>query len=958
MLRSLPSGTGAIAVIEGEPGIGKTTLVDNALAAAESGPRIVRVRCVPSRLSPLYELVEGLGNAGLGMLVADRPPRLEALYLMTASGLLAARAQRQEGLDADIFSGMLTAVRQFVADSMSSLDDAGERGTGPAHSAGLSRLDYNQYKVVMIPSGSSNLVAVVSGSENEFLRDDLEQLAREVSEGPGAGLDAWDGTQTAVAGLDERLSSLISSGRYDGLDEAVDEPRLKRERLYSNIIRGLRREAQRAGLVVFIDDAQWADEGTVALLQPLGLATVELPLVIILTVRPGEAPDHLKAGIQRLSRESRLVRVELGRRDAGEIGRILEARIGRFEPSLLARVRDEGQGNPLYCLEVARYLVDHGMVESSPDGFRARPDAKFDIPAKARDVILARVSNLNDREARVLEIASVLGDQFDPKVVTHALGPAVAQDLEALERRHRLIRPAKAGFEFDHAWTRDAVYGSLGEARRASLHGQAARSLEALHGSEDRRAAEVAEHWRLAGEAELALAQFRRAAKVAAGRYENDAAAAALRSALELAPAEEEEGILAELGSVLEAAGKYGDAQEAYSRLVGIAEAAGEFRKVGEWKTKLGNLLGGLRSDIPAAEEYFASADALLEMEGDVPGRVRLATARGAALLRVGDYQRGEAILRGAIDSARAAGMPAMDVAAAENPLAGILYKTGRVEEALALMNDCVRIWRDARLERRVALGYHNIALIYKEKSDFARSREMLTVALKMAEKVGSINTVALARYSLSLVLRHVERLPEARAEAERAADLFRITGDLGGAWKTELSLANTLADLGEHAAAMPHAERSVRDGRGRTTPAEAGDALTLLGALRARTGDLRGAEEPLHEAAGLLDQSRGKDEHRRHLLTVAELAVERGDAPAAETALRELDGFAAASGKAEKAKRDTVAARWHLLRGEPVRAVELAKSARAVFAELKLETSLARAERLLAECAAAIVSS
>ncbi|HLF07411.1 MAG TPA: AAA family ATPase, partial [Thermoplasmata archaeon] len=393
VLGALSSGRGAIAVVEGEPGIGKTTLVEQALASIPKGPRIVRVRCVPARLSPLYELAEGLGKAGLGMLVAERPPRLEALYLMASSGLLAAKVQRTEGLDADIFSGMLTAVRQFVADSM---------GT-----SGLSRLDSDPYKILILAAGSSQLVAIFSGSENEFLRDDLEELTSRISSRHGATLDSWDGTAASLAGLEDDVRALFDSGRYEGLEEAADEPKLKRERLYGNIVRGLRREAQRSGLVLFIDDAQWADEGTVALLQPLGLATLEERLAILMTVRPGEAPEHLVTGIQRLSREAKVVKVELRRRDSGEIGRILESRVAAFDPALVARIRDEGQGNPLYCLEIARYLQEKGMVEPGPQGLRARPDAVFEIPSKARDLIMARVSTLDAGERRTLELAAV-----------------------------------------------------------------------------------------------------------------------------------------------------------------------------------------------------------------------------------------------------------------------------------------------------------------------------------------------------------------------------------------------------------------------------------------------------------------------------------------------------------------------------------------------------------------------
>lgn len=935
----LSSGRGLVAVIEGEPGIGKTTLAEQALERLPQGAKVVRVRCVPARLSPLYELVEGLGSAGLGVLVADRPPKLEALYVMAPSGLLAARVQRSEGLDADIFSGMLTAVRQFVADSM--------------RASALSRLDADPFKILILAAGGSQLVAIFSGSENEFLRDDLEELASRIAERFGAALDSWDGTESAVAGLAGEVSALLESGRYEGLEEAADEPKLKRERLYGNIVRGLRREAQRGGLVLFVDDAQWADEGTVALLQPLGLATREERMAILLTVRPGEAPDYLVTGVQRLSREAKVVKVELSRRDAGEIARILESRIGPFDPELAERIRDEGQGNPLYCLEIGRYLQERGMLEQGPRGRRAREGATFEIPSKARDLILARISTLGPGERRTLDLASVLGEQFETKVVAQALGPAAVSSLDEIERRHRLLRRSSSGLEFDHAWTRDAVYESVGESRRAQLHAQAAQALEAVHGNDEKRAAEVAEHWRLAGERDRAREQFRRAARLAASRYENEAAAAALRSALALAPEAETEAILEELVRVLEAAGKYEECEDAYSRLVEIAESSGEFRKAAEFKTRRGTILSERRFAHDKAAEQFDSAATLFEMEGDGVGVAKVDAARGSMAYLTGRLADAEALLDRALARGMELGMSPVDLAHSKNRLAAVMYKTGRAAEALALLGDCVRIFREAKMEYRVAVMHHNMALIHKERGELDKANETLNVSLKMAEKSGSLSGAGLARLTRSLVSFARERFREAKEDAERAAALFRITGEPGGEWKAEEAAADAAAQLGEVGAGLERCRRAVEAARRTASPRDQASVLITLGRLCAMAGDREGADQAFRESGELSAREKGATERKKLLLAMGEHLATSGDGARLGEALIGLEEVRSTLSAAEAAKADLLKASAAEIGGRLEEAIALAEASRRRFEELRMPVSAARASDLAARLAA-----
>ncbi len=70
---------------------------------------------------------EALSNSGLFHLVAGQPPpRVISIYLIDSDGLLVDRSERQTSeLDPDIFASMLTAVGNFVMDSLSMMGKEG-----------------------------------------------------------------------------------------------------------------------------------------------------------------------------------------------------------------------------------------------------------------------------------------------------------------------------------------------------------------------------------------------------------------------------------------------------------------------------------------------------------------------------------------------------------------------------------------------------------------------------------------------------------------------------------------------------------------------------------------------------------------------------------------------------------------------------------------------------------------
>ena len=126
------------------------------------------------------------------------------------------------------------------------------------------------------------------------------------------------------------------------------------------------------------------------------------------------------------------------------------------------------------------------------------------IPHGVREVIRQRLGLLDDASVRLLDVASVIGVEFERAVLsaTARTGETDVASAIAHARKVGVLVDAGGGRErFGHALIRDAIYNDLPASRRVELHAAVADALERSH-PDDPPLSEVAHHTILAGPAE------------------------------------------------------------------------------------------------------------------------------------------------------------------------------------------------------------------------------------------------------------------------------------------------------------------------------------------------------------------------------------------------------------------------------------------------------------------------
>ncbi len=284
-------------------------------------------------------------------------------------------------------------------------------------------------------------------------------------------------------------------------------------RLWEGLTRFIAALARQHPLILFLDDLQWADESTLALLGYFLRNTEHVPVTFLATSRPPSARSPLGAFLQTLTRENRLARLSLNRLAPADLATLAHTLVPNASvpsaavlstaavPSAAASFAEwltrMSEGNPLVVAELVRYAREQSIL--SADGLNpAALSADPIVPQTVYSLIQSRLLKMSEEARRILDVAVVVGRKFDFDLVQRASGLSESAALDALDelRAAGLVIPLKDWqFTIDHILTMEVAWREVGEARHRMLHRRVAETLEKMHPHREEVAGLLAFHY-------------------------------------------------------------------------------------------------------------------------------------------------------------------------------------------------------------------------------------------------------------------------------------------------------------------------------------------------------------------------------------------------------------------------------------------------------------------------------
>jgi DNA-binding CsgD family transcriptional regulator len=504
------------------------------------------------------------------------------------------------------------------------------------------------------------------------------RMARRASVAAGVGAaEPWE----SVAELAPLLRAL-----FDGPEPLLDRAALGRlraapEQRYwqlqelQSLLEGV---AMATALVIFLDDVQWADSGTVAALRALPSRLASLPIGWVVAMRPDQGPGQLRSAVEYLADDGaeRLALEPLSPAAVAQVARdVMQAEPD--EP--LLRVAGQAAGNPFLLVELLEGLRQEGLVRVEAGRARLTEDRLPDRVSTSMRERLARMSGLARRAATA---AGSLGRAFSVSDLATMLELRAAAVLTSIEEliEAGIVTERGEQLSFEHDLIREAVRQACPPSARRALDRQAADVMLA------RGALPVEVATQLAASAEpgdeIAITTLLAAAEALA-TTDPGASADLSRRALELTPERDalRAALVVQTAMSLHAAGRIEEAKAFADRQMRVVLPAAE-----EAEVRLA--IAGMWLVSPD-ERVHASREAM-KLEG-VPEQLRLAHMAKLAYNLVAGGRTEEALVR--YSEAVAAGARLDRVARFPIALteAGLQFCGGDLARALELLEAVLR---------------------------------------------------------------------------------------------------------------------------------------------------------------------------------------------------------------------------------------------------------------------------
>ena len=528
--------------------------------------------------------------------------------------------------------------------------------------------------------------------------------------------------------------------------------------------------------LLMIEDLQWADPETVAVVEYLADHATRLPVLCVASLRD-DADVRAVHDATRLEARRAAEVIRLGPLTVTDVAAMTRACLATdaVPAEVEGLLRDSAEGVPFFVEELLAALVTDGALTRIDGAWTSTGPLRPRVPPSFIQSVRDRLGETGPDGRRLLGCAALLGRQFDWRLACGAAGltPTAAHDLLTRAVALQLLAVQQTAFTFRHALTLEAILEELLPSERATLATRCLEEVEsAAGGAGDWRhlAADLAE---ISGDANRAAAHLIAAGGGALRRGALATARAALTRAASLSTdAEVRAGAAELLAETTASSGDLAATRDAVSKLLAtLAELDAPAGRRGQAHLLLA------RSAVAAAQfdlasEEMAEARRLAASAGDAALAARLSAVAAQVAIGEGRLGEAEALASRAAESADATGQPEALCEALE--VAGRCARTRDLDQAEAIGRRAVSVAADHGLTLWRMRSTYQLGVV-----DLFRSGavEVLERTREDAVRLGAVATVAHLDLEISAGLEFQGRWEEARERLQNCIETSEVLG-------------------------------------------------------------------------------------------------------------------------------------------------------------------------------------
>jgi tetratricopeptide (TPR) repeat protein len=730
----------------------------------------------------------------------------------------------------------------------------------------------------------------------------------------------------SVMGSDQVGEMLHFLGAFVGLEfpptpflRAVTESIKQHNELARTALRRfVELDAQQGALVLVLDDLQWADDDTLAIVLDLATNIAGSPVVLLAAARPemlvraggwGEtAVDHTRIGLRNLEGD-----------DAETMFRNLLSRCKDVPEDTVQNAVEMTGGNPAFLEQLVRLFMDNGTLDASGPVWRLDPDkaAETELPISIEEAIEARIAALETEERDLLEKAAVFGNVFWVSAVIalqrlerppekHAPEPLdiewgngedvrrrVSDLISILADRDYLLPleaddssiPGDVEVVFKHNLERELIVRSTEARKLERYYLAAAQWLEAkLHSLRDEQLEFLATLYERGGDKRRAARCYLQGGDRARSRYSPDEARNLYEKGLAMlgeADAPARMDALHNLGDVLEQAGKSEESMTCFREMLQLAWRYDNMNKAGAAYSRIAR--GGRRvGKYDEAMNYLRRAHELFERSRDDRGIASTLDDMGRVNWLRGAFSQALEFHRQALTIRRALG-DRRSIALSLANIGRVHHDSGNFKAAIAQFREALDLRRDIGDLVGIVQSLCDLGGVHAEDNNHDQALELLGEARALAQEIGDKLALADVLSRTGEVKGAMGRGGEAVKDLSDAKALATLLGDRVALAVTHQRLAVVQLQLGNLEAADVEAHAAVTVSQNVGLRVHIGCGYRVKAEVAAALGNAQQAEDDFKRAIEILAAVKHEVELARAYVGLAAIKERAGNAPEAQ---------------------------------------------------------------------------
>jgi predicted ATPase/class 3 adenylate cyclase len=598
------------------------------------------------------------------------------------------------------------------------------------------------------------------------------------------------------------------------------DAKLRKESLESLLIDCLRKRAREMPLLFVLEDCHWLDPLSHDLLESVGRAISDLPVLIILSYRPSQSGWKLAPRIGNLYYFTEVALGDLSVEDIMQLASLKLAQIYggniQLSPALIEQIGARAEGNPFYVVELLNYLHDRDIDPQQPDVLQ-----KIDLPNSLYSLILSRIDQLSENQKTLLKVASVIGRLFRAAMLWGVYNQIGNQDrvrselelLSSLDLTQLETPDPELAYLFKHILTQEVAYETLPFATRALLHEQIGQYMERAYAETlDQYVDLLAYHYDRSENLEKKRQYLLKAGEAAQAGYANAAAISYYQRALQTLPDDQKAPVMLKLGQVFELVGEWQNADDINRKAEALADQLNDIHGRAQAQQSLGWLLRK-RGEYVEAKTWMERAHENFRQLRDGAGVSRVLADIGEIHRLQGNYAEARTYYDQSLNLAANIEDSHIRQAARAYALKGagtVATWKGDYASARELNQESLAIRREIGDTPGVATLLNNLGIIARFQNDLSSARQMNEESLALFRKLGDRWAIGQLLNNQACVASDQKEYAEARTLLEESLFIRRQLGDKAGLALSLNTLADVVLDEGDYASARPLLDESL----------------------------------------------------------------------------------------------------------------------------------------------------